>query len=265
MRLAWLTDVHFNFVKAPAFRDFLEQVAATGADALVVTGDIGEGPSTPGYLNCMAQTLARPIYFVLGNHDFYKDSFAQMAAAVKALAAKEPRLIWLNEARTVELAPGTALVGHDTWADGRLGDLANSPLLLSDFFQIEDFKLAPPDRHPEMMRGLADAGAAHLRAVLPVALASHAHVICAVHVPPFAEASWHEGRPSNKDWLPFFSSKASGDAILEAARQFPEKKLTVLCGHTHGSGEYAPLPNVTVLTGGAEYGKPAVQRVFEVD
>lgn len=34
--------------------------------------------------------------------------------------------------------------------------------------------------------------------------------------------------------------------------------------HTHGSGEAQILPNLRVLTGGARYGAPVVQRVLEV-
>lgn len=45
---------------------------------------------------------------------------------------------------------------------------------------------------------------------------------------------------------------------------YPDRQLTVLCGHTHGAGETRPLDNVLILTGGAEYGRPVVQRVFEL-
>jgi hypothetical protein len=42
------------------------------------------------------------------------------------------------------------------------------------------------------------------------------------------------------------------------------KQMTVICGHTHGAGEAQILPNLRVLTGGAEYGNPVKQRVLEV-
>jgi hypothetical protein len=41
--------------------------------------------------------------------------------------------------------------------------------------------------------------------------------------------------------------------------------MTVLWGDTDGSGEAQILPNLRVLTGGAVYGKPCVQRVIEVE
>ena len=55
-----------------------------------------------------------------------------------------------------------------------------------------------------------------------------------------------------------------GDVILEIMQQHPARKLTVLCGHTHGAGETKPLANVEVLTGGAVYGAPAIARTFDL-
>ena len=56
-----------------------------------------------------------------------------------------------------------------------------------------------------------------------------------------------------------------GEAILEVMPRYPNRQLTVLCGHTHGAGKTAPLPNVTILTGGAEYGNPAINEIFDID
>jgi hypothetical protein len=48
-------------------------------------------------------------------------------------------------------------------------------------------------------------------------------------------------------------------------RGFPDRRLTVLCGHTHGLGEAQPAANVIVYTGGARYGEPEIQRVLELE
>jgi len=40
--------------------------------------------------------------------------------------------------------------------------------------------------------------------------------------------------------------------------------ITTLCGHTHSPGEASILPNLTVLTGGAVYGQPVIQRMLEL-
>jgi hypothetical protein len=86
----------------------------------------------------------------------------------------------------------------------------------------------------------------------------------ATHVPPFKEACWHEGRISNDDWLPRFTCKAVGDLLREAALQRPDRRIDVLCGHTHGAGVAEILPNLIVRTGGAEYGRPELQDVLEI-
>jgi hypothetical protein len=88
-------------------------------------------------------------------------------------------------------------------------------------------------------------------------------VILATHIPPFKEATWNEGQLSDADFLPFFACKAVGDVLVEIMHIYPHRQLTVLCGHTHGRGQAQILDNLLVLTGGAEYGKPEVQQVFE--
>ncbi len=90
-------------------------------------------------------------------------------------------------------------------------------------------------------------------------------MVLLTHIPPLREACWHDGKISDDDWAPFFTCRAVGDAILEIMADHPRQQLTVLCGHTHGAGVAHPLPNVEILTGGAKYGHPAVQRIFEWD
>ena len=97
------------------------------------------------------------------------------------------------------------------------------------------------------------------------ALAARRNVIVLTHVPPFREACWHEGRISDDDWLPHFACRAVGQRLAEAMRVRPNCGMTVLCGHTHGSGIARILPNLVVSTGGAVYGEPAIQDVWEVD
>jgi Icc protein len=56
-----------------------------------------------------------------------------------------------------------------------------------------------------------------------------------------------------------------GDVLAEAMAAHPDRNMTVLCGHTHGAGEAEMLPNLRVLTGGAVYGMPRIQRVLDVE
>ena len=269
MKLAWATDIHLNFLDDLERRRFLEPIHAQ-ADALVVTGDIAESNSVGEALRQIGHVLDTPVYFVLGNHDFYRGSIPETRAEVARLAAESERLVYLTAARVVELSPQTALVGHDGWADGRLGDFWGSQVFLNDFVAIRELRLwkdqytldKPALRR--MLENLGDEAAAYLKGVLPEAAGRYPQVVVATHVPPFREAAWHEGRSSADDYLPFFACKAVGDVLLEAARSFPDCQILVLCGHTHGGGEVQVRENLRVLTGPAEYGKPKIERVLSV-
>jgi hypothetical protein len=133
---------------------------------------------------------------------------------------------------------------------------------MSDFELIADFKGLDRAARWRRLNELGDEAGAHFRRVLPAVVARYANVIVATHVPPFDRATWHDGRMSDPDWLPFFSCRASGQAILEAFQANPQCRGAVYCGHTHGAGEVEVLPNLRVVTGGAVYGRPTLQRVL---
>ena len=84
------------------------------------------------------------------------------------------------------------------------------------------------------------------------------------HVPPFREACWHGGGISDEEWLPGFTCKAIGDLLMEAAESNRDCGVTVLCGHTHGTGYVQIRPNLEVHTAEAQYGE-VYFRIIEVD
>jgi len=271
-RVAWLTDIHLNFLDYVDRRQFVQSIADASPDAVLIGGDIGESPDVVEHLEEMADVVRRPIYVVLGNHDFYRGSIAETRERVSELAAGSDHLVYLPDADVVELSPTTALVGHDGWGDARLGDYAGSEVLLNDFFLIDELKqwrLGPWELDREMLRqtleALGDEAAEHFARVLPSAMESHCRVVALTHVPPFRESAWHEGKWSDEAWLPFFACKAVGDCFLDLMRDRPDRELLVLCGHTHGSGETQILENLRVLTGGARYRHPKVQEIFELE
>ena len=263
-RLAWATDVHLNFLSASGLDAFREALAQQEADAVVITGDIAEAPSVDPLLSVLAAELKTPIYFVLGNHDYYRSNIQRVREVVTSLSSRSSWLAWLPAAGVVELTREAALVGVDGWADARYGDFMRSPVMLNDYLLISDLAGMSKGERLEKLHQLGDDEAAALRPLLADALRKYRRVIVATHVPPFKEACWHEGRVSSDDWLPHFSSKAVGDALREAAAAHPDRKIRVLCGHTHSAGTAEILPNLKVMTGAAEYGEPRVQGVLEI-
>jgi Icc protein len=265
LRLGWLTDIHLNFIRSRQRSDFYARLREEKLDALLLGGDIGEADSVVKLLAEMAGGLHIPIYFVLGNHDFYRGSLVAVRQTVAHATAASRWLHWLPESGVVTLTAGTALVGHDSWADGRLGDFFRSGVELNDYVLIAELSNLRQQERYAKLNQLGDEAAGFLENRVIEALPRHRNVIVLTHVPPFRESCWHEGHISNDSYLPHFACRAVGDRLAGIMRGHPDHKMTVLCGHTHSPGFAQILDNLEVRTGGAQYGEPALQRVWELE
>jgi Icc protein len=262
--LAWLTDIHLNFLEPPPVAAFLDRVRATTAAAVLLTGDISYARDVAHRLEQMDEAIGRPIYFVLGNHDYYGGSIQTVREEVRRLCRERPNLHYLTGAEPIELAPGVGLVGHDGWADARLGDYERSYVMMNDYKLIAELAdMTKADRW-SVLNALGDRAADELRPALIEALERFHRVLVATHVPPLRQACWHEGQLSDDEWAPHFTCKAIGDLLLEIAPTRPDRQITVYCGHTHSPGVCRPLPNLTIHTGGSEYEHPAIQGLIDV-
>ena len=268
VRVAWATDIHLDWVDEPRKRDELvRSIRADDPDAVVLTVDVADGSETARYLRFLESELRRPMYFVLGNHDFYGRDVRTARRETAALAAASEHLVYLTTASAVELAPRTAILGHDSWGDARLGNYEHSKVWLPDFVAVKDLAEVSHDRKllRRRLHALGDEAARHLESVLPAALEKYSRVVVATHVPPYRESAWHGGKFSDDHWLPFFACKAVGDVLQEVMQHRPDRELVVLCGHTHGSGEAQILANLRVLTGGSGYERLGEHHLLEFD
>ncbi|MEM7127260.1 MAG: metallophosphoesterase [Chloroflexota bacterium] len=266
LRILWLTDLHLEFVSSSARLNALfQEIRSAQPDSILVGGDTGTAPSVEAYLLALEEQLQVPIYFVLGNHDFYRGSIWQVREVARKLSQRSNMLYWLPAEGVIELSANTALIGHGGWADGRLGNSSHSTVQLNDYLLIEEFIGLNVERRFQKLNVLGDEAAEHFHRVLPEAVNTYPNVLLLTHVPPFRDACWHEGQISDDEFLPHFTCKAVGDVLLEIMKGHSESHLTVLCGHTHGQGEVEILPNLLVKTGGAEYGEPKMQNVFHVE
>lgn len=279
-RLAWVTDLHLNFVTEDQIVQLAEAIRAGDPQLLLIGGDLGEASSWESYLFQLDQLLKIPIYFVLGNHDYYAGSLEDVRQRALQISQTSARLHWLPASGVVSLHSETALVGHGGWGDARTGSFHHSRVLLNDYFLIEELRTAAGipegtsnwwgepafilnEGLSSQLQELGDETARHFREVIPSALADHQHVIVLMHVPPFREACWHEGHVADDNWAPHFCCVAAGEALKDIMRQHPQHRMTVLCGHTHGAGRAEILPNLIVHTGAAEYGEPALQTIID--
>jgi predicted phosphohydrolase len=261
MRATWLTDLHLNFLDETSLKVFATEVMAEKPDVLLVTGDTGEAFNVCAFLDMLA--LIAPVHAVLGNHDFYRSTIAEVRE-------RAHRSTWYLPARGPVRLGNTTLVGVDGWGDARCGNL-DSDVKLADWQwigELDGLLLCPAPVRCAKLQALGSAEAAQLSATLE-RVGDTRELIVLTHVPPFADACWYNGARSSPDWLPWFSCIAVGDVLLAYARAHPATTITVLCGHTHGKGEHRAAANLLVRTGGwnryqKTYGNPIVQSTLTI-
>lgn len=264
MRLAWLTDVHLDHVRPEAVDALWDSVRAKRPDAVLLTGDLSVASRVEAELERARERLRCPVYFVLGNHDYYGGSLGEVRGRMRALTERRGDLVWLPARGVVELAPGLGLLGHDGWADARAGDPEGSRLAMRDWFVIAELRGLAKTERLERLRALGDEAAAHLREHLPSALSRYERVLVLLHPPPFPEACRYYGLQSPAEWQPHLCCFAAGTALRELALAHPRRSITVLAGHTHGRARVSVERNLEVRAGSVEYGKPAVQSLLEL-
>lgn len=264
MLTAWLTDIHLNFLNSRQIKKLHNEILSESAECVIITGDISHSDDVVLRLKNMSQFLNVPILFVLGNHDYYHGSIKGVREEIREAFQESGRIVWLSESDPYRLSDSTVLIGHDSWADGRLGDYENSTVELNDFELIEELRTDDKEHRLSQMQILADEAVRHIENTLPRALNMVDHVIIATHVPPYKEAAWYRGKVSDDEFLPFFSCRVFGDVVSAIMSKVDSKRVTILCGHTHGAGFYQASSNIEVHTGGATYGRPQIQRIFEL-
>jgi Icc-related predicted phosphoesterase len=257
-KIMWATDIHLGFADQVNSDRFIKE--ARSGDALIISGDISNGNDLKHWLMVLSNQISIPIYFVLGNHDYYHRSFDEVHGLVRRLVAKQDNLFWLTELpdKFVEIDEGIAVVGHEGWYDCRNGRLGR--IKMNDFYYIKNFKpLNAPGKISDVLisefRRLTDEAIKHIEGALEEAFKHYEKVLMVTHVPPFREAAWHKGEISESPFLPLMSSKAMGEMLVRVMANI-NKELVVLCGHTHSPGVAQILPNLKVLTGKGEYHFP---------
>jgi len=263
LRLAWGSDWHLDFVKGHEIHT-LCQTVKENADALLLTGDLSTAKLIRLHLKQLASQLDIPIFFTLGNHDYYQGSFASTETIVREACSACSNLVRLGQGEIVSFG-NTALIGVDGWADGRAGLGSTTQIRLNDSALIEDLCLGDARSLFAKMRELGDDSARYIAKMLPLASEGATHIIVATHVPPFVEAARYNGRPSDEAFAPHFTNLALGQVLRDYASEHREINVTVLCGHTHGRFVFEAAPNLHVRVAGGLYRRPAIEEVLHLD
>lgn len=263
-KILWMTDIHLDFVSESNFELLMKRIKENDPDIIIISGDIANSNILVKTLESIASMLEKPIYYVLGNHDYYGSTIKTIRLRVKKLNKKNQYLKYLPLNGIVKLENDTCLIGHDSWYDGKNGCYIDSRVILSDFVRIQDFIGLDKMQKITAFENLAQEAADYFEKNTSKAFENYNNVIVVMHVSPFKESSWYGGKQSDDNWLPFFSCKTVGDVLIKLMKENPDKMMTVLCGHSHGKKEIKILHNLLVKAGSADYYYPTIQEIFEV-
>ncbi len=260
MKLVWASDIHLNFIKD--ISAFYKAIKESGAQHVVLSGDIAESGSVAGHVQEIEFQTGLPVHFVMGNHDYYGNSVKNARDTVK-------HLNYIPRNMGTPLSDKTILVGVDGWGDCRNGDYENSTLTMSDWLYIDDLRKAYSKGMKPLKKALqklADADARKLKRRVEKAITDgYDNIIIVSHVPPYAEACLYAGRKSTPSGLCFFSSQILGTTIEPITKQFPDVKFIWLCGHTHSKVCLNVSKNFVVKVAQAEYYYPQVAEIIDYD
>lgn len=264
MRLAWVTDIHLDRMDEDERLEFAESMKEISTDALIITGDIGEAPVTPDYLRLLDERLSIPVYFVLGNHDFWHSTFDEVRGVIGRLSEECKNLIWMSAEDVIQLSPSTAMIGYEGWGDGRAGDIENLSIWPRDFNLIKDLAPLNKNERLEKLNALGDESAEQIRAKLERSVKTYTEIYLLTHVPPFREACIDSYRICDDKKIPFYCCKSVGDVLLDVMEKNPQSNLTVLCGHSHFECDLRVRDNLRVRVGEAGYGTWYPPKMIEV-
>ena len=185
-------------------------------------------------LYLLATCVRCPIYFVLGNHDYWTSSIDKIHDKIRKLCKQFPHLIWLSQSDVIPLNNEVAIIGDEGWFDGRNGNTDYLKLTV-DQYMIEDFrKYKTIDEKLECWRNMALKSSFNIEAKLHKALElGYKTVYILTHFPPWIEATRDRGTILEKFWLPYNTNIKLGQTIENIMCKRLQSKVIVLCGHTH--------------------------------
>ena len=266
-RLIWLSDVHLDFLGINIRRNFLENLNTIPGNNIIITGDIAESHTVVDILKEFSDVVNKDIYFVLGNHDYYKSSLDLVASSIRVLCESKHNLHWLRESAPVRITDEVCIIGTDGWYDGLYGESKNPRVMMNDWLSILDIKDSYKSGSKSLkkcLESIAFSESMVAKHQIQSAVENgYSHLYFATHVPPWRESSCNNWNISDDAWAPWFTSKIMGDTLETCAELYPDIRITVICGHSHGRSHIRVSHNLECFTAFAEYRSPGIEQIFQ--
>ena len=261
-KLLWMSDLHLDQATPRTCRKLLHDLKIAEYDAAVITGDTAASESLAEHLEVLAHACARPLYVVLGNHDFFGSSIHATQSNVRTLCHRVSNLHHLQDHGVVWLNNHTVLIGHHGWADARSGWGAKTCVRSPDHWCIDDFRKLDQTARFDLMTELGGESARWIRQNLNTVLRKADSIIIATHFPAFRTSAHFNGIPCGPCHSPHYVNASLGGLLIGIARHNLRKRFTVLSGHTHSKVQEHILENLESRVAGTTRGYPQTQGIL---
>lgn len=132
MKIHLLSDLHIEICGFYSIED-------TGADVIVLAGDIHSGAKGIEWAITEANRLKTPIIYVAGNHEYYKREYHQTLSMMRNAAAGNELVHFLEEDEVV--INGVKFLGVTLWTDYQVSDETQELCMLMCGNLINDHRL----------------------------------------------------------------------------------------------------------------------------
>lgn len=247
--ILWATDLHLNYFSDDFIKNFALSTRKKfiNPKGLIISGDISLGNKLERQLNVLSDTLQIPIYFVLGNHDYWYSSFQEIDLLINKIC-QNSNIICLDNSSII--INDVEIIGFTGWYDCQFGEIDLS-INMNDWVRIEEFKKSNNYLNISIERSK--------KFLLMERFIKNKHKInkqiIVTHFPPFESLIKNKGKAK-----PFYGCKSSGEMIVKIAEHY--SNIIVLSGHTHNKA-HIKINNINAYVGEACRGKPEICGYFD--
>lgn len=257
--MLWLTDLHYDKKNKEEKEELFDYIQDHLSDVLCLSGDIGEKETTMVCLEELSKKFNKKIAFVLGNHDFYHNFIAERQFFLSKVSHP---LYYLSQMSGMNLSREVALIGLDNWYNLNDNNFSEVEFLIQDFKSIHDFQTLSVACLVNLFDSYAKNHCMVLKQKLQFAINSGIKKIyLALHVPPYHSCHYYDHNTlMQNQYRYYWSNSLLGLLINDFMKNYPDRYLTILSGHTHIRSKYRPISNVESIIGSPSDKKPNAMR-----
>lgn len=256
-KFLFLSDTHLNLASDIEKQNLIHNIIKEDPEAILIAGDISSGKSIYEDLLYLSSSIPQhKIYIVLGNHDYHHSSFKLVHNHIDKLCEKS-NVFWLTNNKPIELSKYSALIGAEGWYDGGTGYGPKALHITLDSLFIQELqKNIFSKKITSIFRSVSYSHTENIIQKLYSVINKYEQIVLITHYPPWEKATKDLKRPLHKFWTAYDTNVNLGKELEKVMKKFPNKKLIVLCGHTHKEFCDQITDNIFCVVGDGTFGKP---------